>query len=63
MKKSIVRGLIALAVCVVVLAWAWSQVAAAGEDLQYLIPAPQITVADPSSQQGSQTDPDADGAQ
>ena len=63
MKKSIVRGLIALAVCVVVLTWAWSQVAAAGEDLQYLIPAPQITVADPSSQQGSQTDPDAGGAQ
>ena len=63
MKKSIVRGLIALAVCVVVLVWAWSQVAAAGDDLQYLVTAPQITVTTPTTQQDSQTDPNADSAQ
>ncbi|MCE5342200.1 MAG: ABC transporter permease [Eubacteriales bacterium] len=55
MKKKSVQCLLVFAVCAAVLAWAWAQTAAVGDDLQYLITAPLMV---PTAQQA---DPVEDG--
>jgi hypothetical protein len=60
MKKSIVRCLIVLAVCTAVLVWSWSQINVVGNDLQYLVPAPQLTASASNQPETDQADADSD---